>query len=101
SVAAQQSAATIEVLPVGAVSVPPRPPVQPFAIDVTGTPREDVRAWQEQMAKRGWDIVVDGYHGAESARVAAAFIEAKGLVQTPGHTMTEILWNASWEIPVT
>jgi hypothetical protein len=99
--AARASAATFEVLPVGTVLVPPTPPVQPFAIDVTGTPREDVRMWQEQMAKRGWDIVVDGFHGEESVRVAAAFIEAKGLVQTPGHTMTEILWNATWENPVT
>ena len=94
-------AATIEVLPVGTVLTPPPPPVQPFALDSTGTPREDVRLWQEQMAKRGWDIVVDGYHGEDSARVAAAFIEAKGLVQPPGHTMTEILWNATWENPVT
>jgi hypothetical protein len=94
-------AVPIEVLPVGTSSVPPPPPPQPFAIDVSGTPRADVRLWQEQMAKRGWDIKVDGYHGEESARVAAAFIEEKGLVQTPGHTMTEILWNASWEIPVT
>ncbi|MEO6714750.1 MAG: transglycosylase family protein, partial [Mycobacteriales bacterium] len=69
----------VEVLPVGTALTPPPPPVQPFAIDTTGTPREDVRLWQEQMAKRGWDITVDGYHGAESARVAAAFIALKGL----------------------
>ena len=90
-----------EVLPVGTVLVPPPAPVQPFAIDVTGAPREDVRIWQEQMAKRGWDITVDGFHGEESARVAATFIEIKGLVQPIGHTMTEILWNATWESPVT
>lgn len=99
--AARASSAAFAVLPVGTVLVPPPPPVQPFAIDVTGTPREDVRMWQEQMAKRGWDIKVDGFHGEESARVAAAFIETKGLVQTPGHTLTEILWNATWENPVT
>lgn len=90
----------IEVLPVGTVLVPPPPPVQPFAIDTAGTPREDVRMWQEQMAKRGWDITIDGFHGEESALVAATFIEIKGLVQPPGHTMTEILWNATWESPV-
>jgi hypothetical protein len=95
------AAAPIEVLPVGTVLVSPTPPVQPFAIDTTGTARADVRLWQEQMSKRGWDIVIDGFHGEESARVAAAFIETKGLVQTPGHTMTEILWKATWEIPVT
>lgn len=93
--------AVVEVLPVGTVFPPPPPPVQPFAIDTTGTPRADVLAWQQQMAKRGWDIVADGFHGEDSARVAAAFIEAKGLVQAPGHTMTELLWNATWESPVT
>lgn len=90
-----------DVLPVGTVLVPPAPPLLPFAIDVTGAPREDVRMWQEQMAKRGWDIKVDGFHGEESARVAATFIEIKGLVQPVGHTMTEILWNATWESPIT
>jgi hypothetical protein len=95
------TAPPVEILPVGTVLAAPPPPVQPFAIDVTGPPREDVRLWQAQMAARGWDIVVDGYHGQNSARVAAAFIELKGLVQTPGHTMTEILWNATWESPVT
>ena len=34
---------------------------------------DNIRAWQTQMRKRGWDIVADGLYGPRSATVARAF----------------------------
>ncbi len=89
-----------ELLPVGTVLKAPVPPRQPFRIHVHGLPRADVRQWQAQMARRGWDLRVDGYFGPESHGVARAFIAEKGLEKPPGTTMTKVLWTASWEAPV-
>ena len=60
----------------------------------------NVRSWQNRMAKRGWDIKVDGHFGPQSAHVAARFAAEKGLKTKPG-TVDEELWNAAWHAPVT
>jgi hypothetical protein len=88
------------LLPVGTVLKAPAPPKQPFRIQVHGLPRSEVRLWQAQMARRGWDLRVDGYFGPESHGVARAFIAEKGLEKPPGTTLTKVLWTASWEVPV-
>lgn len=63
--------------------------------------RADVFQWQAQMRLRGWPIAVDGYFGAQSARIARDFaIEkhvADGLLGQVGHK----LWRAAWNMPVT
>jgi hypothetical protein len=62
--------------------------------------RADVRAWQRQMHKRGWDIKADGRYGPKSARVAARFAAEKGIHVTPGQ-VDRAMWDAAWSMPVT
>lgn len=60
---------------------------------------EDVRIWQDQMKRRGWDIEVDGVYGEKSEAVAIAFQEQKGLeVDGKVGVMT---WDAAFELPIT
>ena len=68
--------------------------------DMVHSDRADVRAWQARMAKRGWDITVDGRFGPKSAHVAARFAAEKGLKVKPG-TVDRTTWNAAWSLPVT
>ena len=57
---------------------------------------EDVRAWQQRMADRGWrgadgaPLDVDGYFGPDSDRAARLFQEEKGL------TVDGIVGPATW-----
>lgn len=60
---------------------------------------EDVRTWQAQMDKRGWDIDVDGLYGDQSADVAEAFQLEKGLVDD--RMVGRLTWAAAWESPIT
>ena len=71
-----------------------------FTTDIAHTAYRNVRSWQARMAKRGWDITVDGRYGPQSARVAARFAAEKKLATTPG-TVDRELWNAAWYAPVT
>jgi hypothetical protein len=67
---------------------------------IAHTEYENVRSWQRRMAKRGWDITVDGRFGPQSAHVAARFAAEKKLSTTPG-TVDHELWTAAWLMPVT
>ena len=92
---------TIELLPKGTVLTPPLAPEVILSVEYKDVFRKDVRAWQLQMARRGWDITVDGHFGPESQRVAAAFEAEKGIVTLlPGHVGYE-QWNEAWASPVT
>ncbi len=59
---------------------------------------EDVRTWQAQMDKRGWDIDVDGLYGPGSRDVCRTFQQEKDLPVTG--TVDRATWNATWEEPV-
>ncbi|MCW2572412.1 MAG: Transglycosylase domain protein [Frankiales bacterium] len=61
--------------------------------------RADVRAWQQRMSDRGWDIAVDGRYGPKSAHVAARFAAEKKLHTAPG-TVDRALWASAWQLPV-
>jgi hypothetical protein len=63
------------------------------------TARADVRAWQQRMSDRGWDIAVDGRYGPQSAHVAARFAAEKKLHTAPG-TVDRALWASAWQLPV-
>ncbi|MCW2673523.1 MAG: Transglycosylase-like domain protein [Frankiales bacterium] len=67
---------------------------------LANTEYENVRSWQQRMAKRGWDIAVDGQFGPQSAHVAARFAAEKKLATKPG-TVDHELWTAAWQLPVT
>jgi hypothetical protein len=69
----------VPVLARGTVLKAPKAPEDAFVLKTTGAPRADVKRWQLQMARRGWNIEVDGYYGEESQRVARTFAEEKGL----------------------
>lgn len=58
-----------------------------------------VRTWQQQMAMRGWAILVDGDFGTQSRSVCCQFQAEKGLA-VDGLVGTKT-WHASWTEPVT
>ncbi|MFI9595313.1 peptidoglycan-binding protein [Nonomuraea sp. NPDC052265] len=60
---------------------------------------QDVRTWQAQMARRGWQIAVDGVFGAASQAVAAAFQREKGLPVSG--RVNRGTWEAAWTAPTT
>ncbi|MFF5205938.1 peptidoglycan-binding protein [Streptosporangium sp. NPDC000396] len=60
---------------------------------------EDVRTWQRQMSRRGWNIDVDGLYGEASRDVCRRFQREKGLSATG--TVNRTTWEAAWEAPVT
>jgi hypothetical protein len=61
--------------------------------------RPDVRAWQQRMSDRGWDLTVDGRYGPKTAHVAARFAAEKNLGTAPG-TVDRALWASAWQLPV-
>jgi hypothetical protein len=69
----------VPVLAPGTVLKAPKAPEEAFVLKTTGAPRADVKTWQLQMARRGWDLRIDGYYGAESDRVAKKFATEKAL----------------------
>jgi hypothetical protein len=60
---------------------------------------DDVRAWQKQMARRGWTIDVDGAYGEASLEVCRKFQREKNLSVTG--VVNRATWIATWEEPVT
>jgi peptidoglycan hydrolase-like protein with peptidoglycan-binding domain len=77
---------------------PAEPPPVPGIVLRRGTTGADVRAWQQQMARRTWRIRVDGIFGPESERVARTFQRNKGL-RIDGVVGHET-WSAAWRLPV-
>ncbi|MBX6388346.1 MAG: transglycosylase family protein [Frankia sp.] len=65
--------------PRGAATTVPAPAL-PFTTAIVNQVRADVRAWQEQMNRLGYALVVDGQYGPQSAAAARALQAAKGLL---------------------
>jgi peptidoglycan hydrolase-like protein with peptidoglycan-binding domain len=70
----------------------------PAQLLARGSSGQEVRAWQRQMAARGWRIRVDGVFGPETERVATRFQRNKGL-RVDGLVGLET-WRAAWRLPV-
>ncbi len=71
-----------------------------LSVALAGSARSDVRAWQAQMARRGWPIAVDGVYGPQSAAFCTAFERDKGLAVDQGIVGPQVWW-ATWHAPVT
>jgi peptidoglycan hydrolase-like protein with peptidoglycan-binding domain len=66
----------------------------------TGAPDSGhVRAWQQQMAARGWNITADGHFGSQSQSVCRQFQQQVGL--SVDGLVGSKTWQASWSEPVT
>ena len=61
--------------------------------------RSSLQKWQQRMKDRGWNIVVDGRYGPNTAQVALAFQKDKNLYQDA--LIGPETWRAAWESPVT
>lgn len=61
--------------------------------------RPAIETWQKQMRSRGWTIGVDGRFGSQSADVARAFQQEKGL-GVDGRVGAKT-WAATWATAVT
>lgn len=64
---------------------------------LVGSVRADVRAWQAQMAHRGWLITVDGRYGPKTAAVAHNF-ERQQHINGAG-VVGVVAWRLAWEAP--
>jgi peptidoglycan hydrolase-like protein with peptidoglycan-binding domain len=84
--------------PAGPVA-PASPPPLPDELLGRGSTGNDVRLWQQQMARRTWRITVDGVFGRQSASVARRFQREKGL-HVDG-LVGPATWTAAWRLPVT
>ena len=85
---------------------PPNPPVidesvppWPGHVFKPTVASDEVRQWQQQMAKRGWRIAVDGTYGPGSAEICRKFQAEKGL-QVDGKVGPKT-WEMTWRAPVT
>ncbi|MCW2779380.1 MAG: resuscitation-promoting factor [Frankiales bacterium] len=58
------------------------------------------KMWQRRMAARGWDLVVDGKFGPQSASVAQRFAAQKGLKPAAAGTVDQSVWASAWSLPV-
>jgi hypothetical protein len=85
-------------LPPAAVAPVP-PPSGPTVVLGRGSTGDEVRRWQEQMARRTWSIRVDGIFGPQTASVARRFQREKGL-RADGLVGSRTWW-AAWRLPVT
>jgi hypothetical protein len=102
SVPAVTAGPTIQRLKVGTVLKAPAAPQSGFLVrSNSGKARADVKRWQLQMARRGWQISVDGVFGPQSERIFRSFAEEKKLERTVDRTLTEVVWDATWISPVT
>lgn len=91
------------------VKAAPKPPITPTTappwpgrVLIERDPEmhgDDVLAWQRQMKKRGWTIVVDGFYGDASADICEAFQREKGLLID--RKVGRATWVASFELLVT
>ncbi|WP_252375216.1 MULTISPECIES: peptidoglycan-binding protein [unclassified Nonomuraea] len=87
--------------PGGTAEPPPPPSAPPFPGRLLRYPPvtrgEDVRTWQAQMRKRGWDIDVDGAYGPESRDVCRSFQRVQGI--DDDGIVGPITWRLAWEAP--
>lgn len=88
--------------PIGAPPPPPPPvlgqaPPWPGQLLTLGAKGDHVRTWQDQMAARGWNILVDGSYGRGSRSTALAFQRAKGLAADG--VVGPSTWEATWTAP--
>lgn len=79
---------------------PPRAPAFPGRLlsFPPVTRGEDVRTWQKQMKKRGWNIDVDGVYGTDSRDVCRRFQRNQG-VDDDG-VVGPVTWRLAWEAPL-
>lgn len=79
---------------------PPRPPAFPGRLlsFPPVTRGEDVRTWQKQMKKRGWNIDVDGAYGSDSRDVCRRFQRNMG-IEDDG-VVGPLTWRLAWEAPL-
>jgi peptidoglycan hydrolase-like protein with peptidoglycan-binding domain len=82
-----------------AISKAPVPRAGARVVFGPGSAGSDVRAWQQRMAARGWNIHVDGIYGPQTASVAKRFQAEKHL--TADGLVGPQTWNAAWKLPVT
>lgn len=61
--------------------------------------REQLRAWQQRMKDRGWNINPDGLYGPQTSDIALAFQREKGLVAD--RLIGPDTWAAAWAAPIT
>ncbi|MFE3451899.1 peptidoglycan-binding protein [Nonomuraea sp. NPDC059194] len=59
---------------------------------------EDVRTWQRQMNKRGWNIGVDGAYGSDSRDVCRRFQRNQGIADDG--IVGPVTWRLAWEAPL-
>ncbi|MFI6318656.1 N-acetylmuramoyl-L-alanine amidase [Nonomuraea sp. NPDC050556] len=59
---------------------------------------DDVKTWQRQMKKRGWNIEVDGVYGADSRDVCRRFQRNQG-IEDDG-VVGPVTWKLAWEAPL-
>ncbi|MEV3981116.1 peptidoglycan-binding protein [Nonomuraea sp. NPDC049758] len=87
--------------PGGGTTPPPPKGAPPFPGRLLKYPPvmegEDVRTWQRQMAKRGYDLTVDGAYGARSRDVCREFQREQG-VEDDG-IVGPLTWRLAWEAP--
>lgn len=62
------------------------------------TEGEDVRTWQKQMKKRGWNIAVDGAYGGDSRDVCRRFQRNQGI--DDDGVVGGLTWRLTWEAPL-
>lgn len=60
---------------------------------------EDLKVWQRRMSTRGWDIVIDGLYGPQTASVARHFQIEKHLHDDS--LIGASTWRQAWEAPIT
>ena len=79
-------------------ATPPAPPVpvQVLTLAPDAAPSDQVLAWQQRMADRGWQLTVDGVFGPATQRVARDFAVEKGIVEGLPGEVGPLLWSAAW-----
>ncbi|WP_240506328.1 peptidoglycan-binding protein [Thermoactinospora rubra] len=59
---------------------------------------QDVRTWQAQMSRRGWNIAVDGAYGPDSRDVCRRFQRNQGIAVDG--VVGPVTWRLAWEAPL-
>ncbi|UBU17166.1 peptidoglycan recognition protein family protein [Nonomuraea gerenzanensis] len=59
---------------------------------------QDVRTWQAQMSRRGFELTVDGAYGAGSREVCRRFQRQQGVADDG--IVGPVTWRLAWEAPL-